>query len=143
MTRLALGLVLIALAAPASAATPHAVVSDAYLQVTIAESPAAGYFTLQNKSDSPLTLTGASSPNCASMMLHQSVTNGGMAEMSMLESVVVPPRGSVTFAPGGYHLMCMKPSAVFFSGQTTTIVTLQFANGDALTVPFRVQGVKP
>jgi copper(I)-binding protein len=42
------------------------------------------------------------------------------------------------FAPGGYHLMCMQPSADIKPGKTVS-VTLTFANGSSVTAPFAVR----
>ena len=61
-----------------------------------------------------------------------------MSRMAMAGPVTVPPGGAVTFAPGGYHLMCMEPSAEIKPGSTAS-VTLTFANGSSVTAPFAVR----
>jgi periplasmic copper chaperone A len=71
--------------------------------------PAAGYMVLQNTGTGTAILTGASSPDCGSLMLHQSQEKNGTSRMNMVTDITVPAHGSVTFAAGGYHLMCMKP----------------------------------
>jgi copper(I)-binding protein len=126
----------------AHAATAHVSVTGARLQVLIAARPAAGYFTLRNTSQAPLSLTGASAPDCGSLMLHRSVTSGGMARMEMVGAVTIPPQGTVSFAPGGYHLMCMNPSGPLLTHTGTEPVTLMFAGGGTVQVPFRIEGVK-
>lgn len=71
--------------------------------------PAAGYMVLQNTGSGTAILTGASSPDCGSLMLHQSQEESGMSSMNMVSDITVPAHGSVAFAAGGYHLMCMQP----------------------------------
>jgi periplasmic copper chaperone A len=100
--------------------------------------PAAGYFTLQNRSPTAKRLTGASSPACGMLMLHKSVRKNGTESMVMVPSVAVPGHGSVRFAPGGYHLMCMNPATAMRPGKTVP-VTLKFAGGATLTAPFPVR----
>ena len=56
----------------------------------------------------------------------------------MVHSVTVPAHGSVAFAPGGYHLMCMAPSDAMKPGASVP-VTLKFATGD-VTIDFAVKG---
>ena len=111
------------------------------MQVLLPSRPAAGYFTLENRGNTPLVLSGASAPDCQSLMLHQSTTEGGVARMAMVASVPVPPHGSVSFTPGGYHLMCMQPSGALLTHTGTETVTLRFADGDTVSAPFAIQGV--
>ena len=99
--------------------------------------PAGGYLTLRNDSDNPAVLTGASSPACGSLMLHQSETMSGMSRMVMVPSVTVPAHGTVSFAEGGYHLMCMKPTMKL--GDKIS-VTLTFQDGSTLPLTMPVYG---
>ena len=100
--------------------------------------PAAGYFTLSNSTAAPEILVGASSAACGSLMLHQSVTKNGVEQMIMVPKVVVPAHGTLQFAPGGYHLMCMSPGAAMRAGQSVP-VTLQFEGGGTLSADFPVR----
>ncbi|WP_428484007.1 copper chaperone PCu(A)C [Rhodopila sp.] len=122
-------------------AAADAVVTQGRMQVLLPSRPAAGYFTLENRGDTPLVLSGASAPDCTSLMLHQSTTEGGMARMAMVDTVPVPPHGTVRFAPGGYHLMCMDPSGPLLRHTGTEPVTLHFANGGSLAAAFAIEGV--
>jgi hypothetical protein len=111
------------------------------MQVLMPSRPAAGYFTLENRGSTPLVLSGASAPDCQSLMLHQSTTEGGVARMAMVGSLPVPPHGSVRFTPGGYHLMCMQPTGALLTRTGSETVTLHFADGGSVTAPFAIQGV--
>ena len=101
--------------------------------------PAAGYFTLHNNGAQPVVLTGAASPACGQLMLHESVVEKGTAHMRMVHSIVVPAHGAVEFHPGGYHLMCMQPKLA--AGQTAT-VSLHFKDGESVSSRFPVYGAK-
>jgi hypothetical protein len=59
--------------------------------------------------------------------------------MRPVKSVSVPPHGTVSFAPGGYHLMCMQPQPSMQVGSSAT-VTLKFEGGQSLTQSFPVKG---
>ena len=108
------------------------------MRATIPGRPAAGYFTLTNKMAADVTLVRAFSPACQPMMLHQSLSSGGVDRMVMVKSIKVPAHGSVTFAPGGYHLMCMTPTADVTPGKSVP-VTLTFNDGTTLTESFPVR----
>lgn len=95
--------------------------------------------TLRNNGDAAVRLVGASSPGCGGLMLHQSKTENGIDRMSDVKSVAIPPHGSVTFAPGGYHLMCMHPQNIMQIGASVP-VTLKFANGEAVSTGYAVKG---
>lgn len=134
-------MVALVLAASALAANPALTVSHPWIRFLTPQIPAAGYFSLHNNGAQPAVLTGASSQACGQLMLHRSMEKGGMAEMDMVSAVTVPAHGSVSFQPGGYHLMCMSPSAAITPGQHVP-VTLQFKDGSSLSVDFRVYGAK-
>ena len=72
------------------------------------------------------------------LMLHRSISQNGQERMVMVQSVAVPPHGKVSFMPGGYHLMCMSPSAEMRPGRSVP-VTLRFADGGTLTATFPVR----
>lgn len=131
-------LAFVLLAAPAVAATPAVTVSDAWMRALPGNLPAAGYFILHNNSNHGMTLVGAESPACGMAMLHKSETMGGMAHMSDEGAIEVPAKGTLSFAPGGYHVMCMSPSAAVKPGGTVSM-TLRFSDGTRLTAPFAVR----
>jgi copper(I)-binding protein len=119
-------------------AEPSIAVEEPWLRFIIAARPAAAYLTLSNNTDHVVTLTGASSPGCSSLMLHQSVAEGGQQTMVMVDSIDVPAHGSISFSPGGYHLMCMDPTATTRPGASVP-VTLTFADGETVSASFPVR----
>lgn len=116
-------------------------VSDAWIRSLPAKLPAAGYFTLHNTSGKEVSLTGAQSSACGMLMLHKSTESGGMGSMDDLASVAVPAGGTVKFAPGGYHLMCMDPAPAIAPGATVS-VTLSFSDGSKSQTGFAVKNAQ-
>lgn len=113
-------------------------ISNPWIRFITPSTPAGGYFTVTNASSKPVVIMGASSPACGSVMLHQSNETGGVSRMDAVNQVTVPPHGSVQFKPGGYHLMCMSPTADMRVGSTVP-VTIQFQDNRQITKPFAVR----
>ncbi len=122
-----------------AAAQQTVTVQKPWMRYLLPSIPAAGYMTLQNSGSTPVTLTGASSPACGMLMLHKSEDNSGMAMMMDVPNITIPPHGAQTFAPGGYHLMCMQPSMKI--GDTVE-VTLTFQDGLSLSAALPVYGAQ-
>lgn len=109
--------------------------SDAWIRVLPGGLPAGGYVTLENTGNTPVSVTGADSADYGSTMIHRSSTETGMGRMEMVDKVPVPAGGKVAFAPGGYHVMLMKPKHVVNPGDKVT-VTFSLADGSRFPVVF-------
>jgi len=116
-------------------------VSDGWFRALPANLPSGGYFTLHNGGADTVTLTGASSPACAMLMLHKSDEMNGMAGMSDVATIPVAAGDTLKFAPGGYHLMCMQPTVAMKPG-AKVMVTLEFVGGAKINAPFAVKDAK-
>jgi len=90
----------------------------------------AGFLVLTNNTATPLSITRVSSPQYASVEIHETTITDGIARMRRLDQLVVPAHGSTTLERGGKHLMLMRPVD---PGNT---VTLQFYDGDALQLTY-------
>jgi periplasmic copper chaperone A len=121
-----------------AAAAGSVTIEKPWMRLIIRDRPAAGYFTLHNDSDGNIELTGASSSACGMMMVHQSKVVNGVEQMRSVK-VAVPAHSSITFAPAGYHLMCMDPKTALAVGKAVP-VTLTFADGTTITGEFPVKG---
>jgi len=132
-----LSIALAALAAPAFAG--DLTVSNAWFRALPTGLPAGGYFTIKNSGDKNAVLVSAESDSCGMTMLHKTVDTGGMSRMDMVENVSIPAHGTLAFAPGGYHIMCMEPTPEMSPGSSVN-VTLHFADGTKLDVKFDVKG---
>ncbi len=116
----------------------HLSVTDAWIRGMPLSVPSGGYFTLSNGTGKDMVLTGADSPACGMLMLHRSENVGGRTEMKMVSEVSVPAGGSIAFAPGGYHLMCMQARPSIKPGGSVA-VSLIFKDGTRLTSQFPVR----
>jgi copper(I)-binding protein len=114
-------------------------VENQWMRFIIKSRPAGGYFTVHNNTASQIELTGASSSACGMIMLHQTKGVGGVEKMLPVKEVSVPAHGSVSFAPGGYHLMCMQPKDTMLVDHDVP-VTLKFHGTKPVTVAFPVKG---
>jgi copper(I)-binding protein len=75
------------------------------------------------------------------LMLHKSESRNGVGTMDDVASIEIPAGGTLKFAPGGYHLMCMDPTAAMKPGAGVT-VTLKFADGTKTSASFAVKNAR-
>src|SRR3569832_1207694 len=87
----------------------------------------AGYARLHNAGDEPVIVRGASSDMFGDVSLHESVESGGVERMRPLASISITPGEDALLAPGGKHLMLMKPQHALTAG---TAVTIHFDTND-------------
>jgi copper(I)-binding protein len=65
----------------------------------------AGYFVLHNNGSEAIRIVAASSPEFASVSLHESIVTDGLSHMEEIAVLEVAAGESVTLAPGAKHLM--------------------------------------
>lgn len=122
---------MVSAAAPAPAA---ALVTDGWFRALPPSVPSGGYFIIRNTGTKPLTLTDVETPACGVLMMHKS-SQGGMEHVMSLD---VAAGETLTFAPGGYHLMCMEAKPVLKPGARVP-VHFQFAGNQSATALFDVR----
>ena len=131
-------------AAFATAASSHATqaqaaqIKAAWVRWLPGGVPLAGYATIANASDQPLVLTLASSAAFHDVSIHQTVQAGGTVRMLPLPRVTVASHTTLDFEARGIHLMLMQPNETLAPDAEVSI-TLHFADGSSLTVPFQVR----
>jgi len=81
------------------------------------------YFSLHNTGNAAVTLHQVTSPEFASVRMHTTLVEGGVARMMALDLLTVAEHSDVDFAPGGPHLMLMEPVAGLRAGD---VVTFEF-----------------
>ena len=86
----------------------------------------AGYFKLTNNSGQAISISHVTSPQFASVQMHETIIKDEVARMIPLEMLILPPGETVSFEPGGKHLMLMQPANDIDS------VTLEFFAGESL-----------
>jgi len=101
----------------------------------------AGYLTIANAGSKPDKLVSASCACAGKVEVHMSHVMDGQA-MMMPGAADVPAGGSVSFGPGGLHLMVTGLKAPLADGAVQP-VTLKFERAGAVTVPFAVKTKVP
>ncbi|AXR05257.1 copper chaperone PCu(A)C [Salinimonas sediminis] len=104
-------------------------------------STAAGYMTLSNHSDKPVTLVRITVNNhvASKATLHTSVMENGMAKMRALADGVTLAAGEqVRFSPGGKHIMLHGLQKALTVG-TVVPVTFYFSDINTQQINFTVK----
>lgn len=109
--------------------------------VVVGEPPPGGraalYMEMANRADTPVVLTGVELPGGGRAGLHASLEEGGRRIMRPVDSVVVPPGGSVRLEPGGLHVMIREIPGRPVPGDSLAAL-LRFRGGGWLEVEARV-----
>jgi periplasmic copper chaperone A len=138
-----LGLILSFSSAQLSAGEPKMYVSHAWVQEAPPSAEVlAGYMDLQNQSPQAQTLLGARSADFKSVMLHQTVSKGGMAHMNHIPQIEIKPGSTLQLTPGGYHLMLMSPKKELRQGDQVEVL-LEFNGGLVMPVKLKVSKERP
>jgi copper(I)-binding protein len=98
----------------------------------------AGYLTIANAGSKPDRLLSVSCACARKVEMHASEMSGGMATMKATGPVTVPAKGSVSFAPGGLHLMVMGLNTRLNDGAMQEMV-LRFERAGAVKAGFHVK----
>jgi copper(I)-binding protein len=126
-------------ASPTAAAGGFLTVKGVWTRPAPAGADTAVYFTIVNGKVDPDTLVGASTDAAQMASIHQTTTDAsGMTGMQPASSVTIPGGGTVSFAPGGYHVMLTGLKQELKVGDQVK-VTLTFENAGVVTVSALVQ----
>jgi copper(I)-binding protein len=85
-------------------------------------------------------LVGASTPIAVTAEVHETISDGGIMRMRPVAAVPIPPGKTVTFAPGGYHIMLIDLQHPLTAGERFPL-TLKFAHATPVTVQVTVRGL--
>lgn len=91
----------------------------------------AAYLTLHNHTAKTFTLVSVSSPDFNRVEMHRTEEHDGMMKMLPVSRVMISSNGSVSFQPGGMHLMLMKPKKALKNGDTVSL-KLMFSDKSSL-----------
>ena len=133
------GVILALTFVPAASEEAGVSVRDAWIQ----EAPPgvgvmAGYMGLRNNTSGPHVLVAASSSDFESATIHRTIIKDGIAGMVHAPQVKLTANASLIFAPGGYHLMLVKPKRTLRAGDPV-VINLEFRGGLVLPVAFEVR----
>ena len=138
-----LGLIMCLSSAQMSAAESKINVSQAWIkEAPLSAEVLAGYMNLQNQSPQAQVLLGARSADFKSIMLHQTITKGGMVRMNHTPRIEIKAGSTLQLTPGGYHLMLMSPKKALRQGDQVEVL-LEFKGGLVLPVKLKVSKERP
>lgn len=98
----------------------------------------AGYGEFVNKGTKPLVLASLASTTFAAVELHETVETGGMSRMRALPKLTLAPGERVALAPGGKHLMLLKPRGTVKRGDHV-VIAIKDGSGCTTAAHFVVQ----
>lgn len=85
-------------------------VSDAWVRaIPPGATMTAGYATLANDGDAPVTIIAAQSAFFRSVAVHETIVDDGVSKMREIHRLVVAPGKSVQLETGARHLMLSSP----------------------------------
>jgi copper(I)-binding protein len=95
----------------------------------------AGYATLRNDCASPVVLVGIKGRDFVMAQVHETRVANGASTMRHARRTVVPARGLLRLAPGGYHFMLMHPRRKLPEG---TVLKFELLLADGRRVPLEM-----
>lgn len=105
----------------------------------VAGRPGSGYFDYRVTGDRGALLS-VTSPQAGRVEMHETMTNGHMSEMRPLARIPVRDGETLSFTPGGRHLMVFDISRGVAAGDRIDLI-LHFERGDPVTVSATLQPV--
>jgi copper(I)-binding protein len=125
--------VMLCLLSPVMAA-PAVDVEDPWIrEAPPASTVLAAYMVIKNNGDTQYTITRIESPDFRDAQIHRTVVEDGVAKMMPVEQLPLPVHGSISFEPGGLHLMLFDPLRSLREGDEVKLV-IHVSNGDSITV---------
>lgn len=103
------------------------------------QSMAAGYFELHNSGSEAVELLRVESNFKARIEMHLSFEEEGLMKMRQLEQVVVEPGETLSFKPGGRHLMIMGFDPEALAAENLEL-SFHFANGESVSAQAELVG---
>ncbi|MEP7045001.1 MAG: copper chaperone PCu(A)C [Dokdonella sp.] len=97
----------------------------------------AGYATLKNSGDAPITVLTVQSDAFRMASLHETVIEDGVSKMREMHRIELAPDASITLQPAGKHLMLMQPRQEVHAGDKVEMLFL-LADGTRLETYFDV-----
>lgn len=127
--------------ASAAHAAPRACaieVTQAWSRPAAAGTNGAGFMTLTNHGKTADTLVSIETKAATQVQMHQTSMANGVMSMKRLEAgLALSPGQTVTFAPGGYHLMLIGLTRASRAGDKLA-ATLVFSSGARIKTAFVV-----
>lgn len=124
------------------AANPDLTLSNAWIR----EAPpnakvSAAYLTIRNTGSTPQILLSVNAEHFSHAEIHKSELHGEMARMVKQENVEIPANSSVSFTPGGLHLMLLEPATAPKAGSFIKL-SLRFSSA-VIDINAEVKAAQP
>jgi copper(I)-binding protein len=104
-------------------------------------SMAVAYMNITNNGDSPVTLIGAATTKASDVTLHQSMTNGDMVTMELVQGGLSIPAGeTVVLEPRGYHFMMEDLDRGLVRNESVAM-TVTFEGAEAVNIKVQVKSM--
>ncbi|MFT7673270.1 MAG: copper(I)-binding protein [Gammaproteobacteria bacterium] len=115
------------------------IITDAWIRQLPPVVPArAGYATFTNSASLAEKIRSIKSSFFVDIEIHHTVEKDGSMRMQLIDSLDIPGKGQIKFAPGSIHLMMMQPAQVTKIGQKIPVKVI-FESGQQQTVIFEVR----
>lgn len=128
-----MSLALAALALNACSQPAQIYVEKGYVRLpAVKGNPGVAYFTVHG-GDTDTRLLSVTAPSVIKTELHESMMSGSMASMKPMANLPVPAKATITFAPGGKHVMLytINPSV-----KPGSVMTLFFTFSNNLKIEY-------
>lgn len=113
----------------ASAGQCAPVLKDGWVRLgPVAMPMSAGFGRIENPCPRPVAVVSARSAAFGDVSIHESRIVDGVNRMRELSELPVAAKSSATLAPGGLHLMLMRPAAALNEGDRI-VVTFRLKDG--------------
>jgi hypothetical protein len=100
-----------------------------------------GYMTISNTGTAPDRLVGGTTDISGRLEIHEMSMDNGVMKMRMLpKGLEIKPGETVTFKPGGYHVMFVGLKQQLVQGGHFK-ATLQFEKAGKVDVDFAIEGI--
>lgn len=116
----------------ASAAGADVAVTNAWVRATVPGQPVAAAY-MDIRASKAMKLVGVASPVAARAEIHEMKDEDGMMKMRAVKAVDLPAGKTISFAPGGLHVMLFGLSEPLTDGRKVTL-TLKLRRASGATV---------
>jgi len=138
MLRMMMRAALLALLGGAPALAADIAVEQPWARAAMQGGVGGAFMVLRNSGAAADRLVSASSPVAGKVEIHTTIRDGDVMRMRPVTSIELPPKGAVTLAPGGLHVMLIGLTKALAAGEQVPI-TLTFERAGAVTVQAAVQ----
>lgn len=120
---------------------PGIALGDAVVRLpAVAGNPGVAYFTVSQGSGAPRRIAGVYVEGVARAEMHESNTANGVSSMQAVKDVALEAGKTVSFKPGGYHVMLFDMADTLKAGGTTEL-TITLDNGDKASVAAKIESI--